>query len=306
MNQIETLSAKLGAVTWEVEGLRGYVTCPGAHLHTSPTKERDTLLFLDKVPTIYCVHSNCRDELKKFNTEFRIALKDSGKWKPAPETKEEKERRAHQTELHKQARRLMLVRDTVIKEYAWPTAQMMSDSPAETKDGWRQILSLFAPSDYVWIGEPHHSGRPENCVNFRHRAVWQQASRPLAPFICANPFKGGSIGRTKDRISELKHTVVECDSLHPDPATNREMCGAVFKYILEVKPHLHLKAVVDAGNKSLHGWFGYDAEAHEWATHVLPSLGVDPATLRSAQPVRVPGWYRSEKNRMQSLLYFNP
>lgn len=295
-----------GPVQWEVEGVRGYVTCPGAELHSKPTKPRDTTLFLDRVPTIFCLHTGCRAKVKAANAALRSALRFAGAWQPPVLDAAARAKLCAKAELDRQARRLALAKEQVLQAYRWPEPEIHADSPVSVTDPFHQFLSLFDPADVLWCGEPHESGALANLANFRPVARWREARAPMRPFTCPNPFKPGVCARSRDNLAEKKHMVVECDALHPDPAKNRDLSGAVFKYVLAARPELRLRAVVDSGNKSLHGWFTYTPEAHEWAVAVLPAVGVDAATLRLAQPVRCPGWFRRETGRLQSLLYLNP
>jgi len=295
-----------GPVHWEVENVRGYITCPGVDLHSKPTKPRDTTLFLDRVPTIFCLHTGCRGKVKAANAALRAALRETGAWQPPVLDAAARAKLAARAELERQARRLSLAKEQVMAAYWWPERMVAHDSPVHITDHWQQFLSLFDPTDVLWCGEPHESGSLANLANFRTVARWRELRFPARPFTCPNLFKPGSSVRGKDNLAATRHMVVECDALAADPAKNRDLSGAVFKYILAARPELKLRAVVDSGNKSLHGWFTYTPEAHEWATVVLPSLGVDAATLRLAQPVRCPGWHRRETGRFQSLLYLNP
>lgn len=299
------LTTILGPVDWQVLHRSGFINCPGAELHTTATGARDTRLYLDRVPTIFCLHKGCRMKVREANILLRRALLEQGDWTPPPPTPQQEARRERQMEYERQERRLAVAKDAVLTGYAWPLNSLRAASPVPIRPyGWPQLLDLFDEKDTIWVGEPHHSGSSMHLRNFRRVTAWRQLAIPPAPFICANPFTAGGVSRTVERIETPRHMVIECDELHPDPVLNREMSGAVFKYLLTVRPNLRLRAVIDSGNKSLHGWFTYDAEAHEWAIAVLPALGVDPATLRLAQPVRAPG-YRRDTGRIQELLYLD-
>lgn len=297
----------IGPVDWEIENVRGYVVCPGIALHTTLTKQRDTMLFLDRVPTIFCLHTACKPLICAANAALRAALRSSGEWNPPPLDAAAKAKLTHASELERQHRRLALARADVLAAYAWSPAQIRADSPVPTATLTCAdfLAALFAPDDVVWFGEPRDSGGWNNTGNFREVRRWRTLAGTPAPFTCANTFKPGGFARTKDNLAERRHMVVECDSLSPHPETNRALSGAVFKYVLTVRPELHLRAVIDSGNKSLHAWFDYTPAAYDWAVAVLPALGVDAATLRLAQPVRAPGWTRVETGRSQALLYLN-
>ena len=71
----------VGAVEWTGANV-GNCRCPGQDLHTTPTGKRDCRVYLDRVPTIYCFHSSCRQEVDRVNSILRSRLgKLSGnKW----------------------------------------------------------------------------------------------------------------------------------------------------------------------------------------------------------------------------------
>jgi hypothetical protein len=89
-----------------------------------------------------------------------------------------------------------------------------------------------------------------------------------------------------------------------DRRRNREACLAIIRWLSE-GCGLTLRAVVDAGNKSCHGWFDRPPEKFLNELVAMASgLGLDPATFRANQPVRLPGWKR-DTGRHQRLLYVN-
>jgi hypothetical protein len=89
-----------------------------------------------------------------------------------------------------------------------------------------------------------------------------------------------------------------------DRQRNREACLAIIKWIAD-ECRLTLRAVIDAGNKSVHGWFDRpDDKIVAELVAIAGGLGLDPATFRPSQPVRLPGWKR-ETGRHQRLLYLN-
>ncbi|MCX6926317.1 MAG: hypothetical protein NT154_24390, partial [Verrucomicrobia bacterium] len=60
----------LGDIDWETPA-RGFCKCPGERLHTNPTSARSTIVYLDNVPTIKCVHTSCADAVEESNHELR-------------------------------------------------------------------------------------------------------------------------------------------------------------------------------------------------------------------------------------------
>ena len=76
---------------------------------------------------------------------------------------------------------------------------------------------------------------------------------------------------------------------------------AVFNWM---RAFARLRAVLDTGGKSLHGWFDFPAEQELRELRViLPALGCDPALFTASQPCRLPGARRGE--RWQCLLWLD-
>jgi hypothetical protein len=63
----------LGEIEWIAE-TRGYVVCPGKHLHTTGDGERDCQIDLDNVPTVHCFHNSCRGIIDGVNHELRSRI----------------------------------------------------------------------------------------------------------------------------------------------------------------------------------------------------------------------------------------
>jgi hypothetical protein len=49
----------------------GFAPCPGRGFHTTKNGRKDFRVILDGAPTGFCLHSNCADEIAKFNKELR-------------------------------------------------------------------------------------------------------------------------------------------------------------------------------------------------------------------------------------------
>lgn len=223
---------------------------------------------------------------------------------------------------------------------AWEASPVRLDGRPE--DDHRLFLRIFPAEAITWIGELHESGKPENARNFRPVSEWCERPEAPAPLICSGTFKSGSLSRSADNIDGNPFLVVEGDTIddivaaktsraaairqdleagrieeakasallqryelnEEDRQRNRDACLAIIKWIAD-ECRLVLRAVVDAGNKSCHGWFDRpdDSIVDELAM-LAGGLGLDPATFRPSQPVRLPGWKR-ETGRYQRLLYLN-
>ena len=106
-------------------------------------------------------------------------------------------------------------------------------------------------------------------------------------------------------VCKFKFAVLEFDSL------SRTEQFAFWKACL-----LPLVALIDSGNKSIHGWIRVP-DVHtldEWKIKIeqkffdqcLKPLGIDTACKNPSHMSRLPGCIRQETGRWQRLLYLNP
>ena len=70
----EVAERVLGEIAWVTE-TEGYCECPGRHQHTSGDGRRDCKVYLDRVPTVYCLHASCASSVDRKNTELREAIR---------------------------------------------------------------------------------------------------------------------------------------------------------------------------------------------------------------------------------------
>lgn len=238
------------------------------------------------------------------------------------------------------ARRKILEKFAWPEVDCWEDSRVRLDGRPE--EDHRLFLRIFPAEAIVWVGDRHESGRPEHARNFRTAAEWCEIPEAPAPLCCSGTFRPGSLSRSADNIGAAPFVVFEGDLIdevveaktiraatirqdleagrieetkarallqryeltEDDRQRNREACLAVIRWITE-ECRLTLRAVVDAGNKSVHGW--YDRPEESWIEEMATlagGLGLDPATFRPSQPVRLPGWKR-ETGRHQRLLYLN-
>jgi len=293
----------LGPVEW-IDAEHGFCACPGQLRHTKPSKARDCEIFLGGVPSLHCFHSSCQNEIDDANRRLRSALatgtaqsadKGSRAARNFAETARQRERRAFER-LKARARNS---KSQVLREYATDPAGLFEQSPCRLLEGpendWRLLLGLFRPADVVWIGNVMDSGTGHEW-NFRPVSEWLAQPRPPGPFTCPSVFKPGVCSRSKENVVSTPFLVVESDLL-----TKPEIC-AVFSWL---RQFLSLRAVVDTGGKSLHGWFDHPASpAVEGELKIiLPPLGCDPAMFKPSQPCRLPGVKRGPG--VQALLYMD-
>ena len=63
----------LGDIEWE-SPTRGYLTCPGKHLHTTGDNASDCRIDIDGAPTLHCFHNSCSGMLAGINHELRSRI----------------------------------------------------------------------------------------------------------------------------------------------------------------------------------------------------------------------------------------
>lgn len=202
--------------------------------------------------------------------------------------------------------------DSVLSQYPGGFAYFGNRSPvnlldSDPRNDWKLLLQLFKPDDVVWIGRaPTDSAGPDSTPDWqsfcqtRFRAVSEWLKESTAPglFTCPSVFKSGIHSRSNDNVTARRYLVVESDTLDKN-----QVC-AVFRWAEQFS---RLRAIVDTGGRSLHGWFEVpQAEALEQLRVIMPQMGCDPALFKLAQPCRLPGGVRADKNnRVQSLLYLD-
>ena len=286
--------AQLGAIKWEDE-TKGYCTCPGEHLHSSKSGDRECAVYLDGVATIFCFHDSCEDVVHQANQALREAI-DAGE--PVdPEKKvssrELQARRRAKQRINQLEGRSRCSLKKILKDHHWPYDQIMKDSkdaPAvEVPAQWKQIVGLFKPEDVIWIGDKFDSGKSEHAHNFKPAEEWLNTGTVVGQLTCPAVFKSSSISRSNDNVLHRRFLVVESDVLTKDEV------GAVFKWLKD-EVGLNLRAVVDTAGKSLHGWFDYPKKpVLDQLEIILPQLGCDKGLFRASQPCRIPGALRDGK-----------
>jgi len=289
----------LGAVQWQSE-THGLCRCPGEDSHTTNTRGRDTTVFIDGVPTIFCWHTSCQLERDRANRALREAILDDGEAvRPASDKKLEIQRDPEAELCHRIGIVAKSNRDRYLEAYAWNPADMFEQSPQKgdcPTDQYRMMLSLFAPDDTLWIGQVTDSGKPSNRSNFRKVSEWMELDSPVGQFTSPSVYPAGCTSRSNENATR-RYFVVESDTL------SKEQMGAVLRLMRDLF-QMKLHAIVDTGGRSIHGWFETPPRA-EWERQLkafLVPMGCDPATFKASQPVRMPGAKRDKA--MQSLLWF--
>lgn len=285
-------------ITWQADGLKGYMLCPMADAHTKPTKDNHTICYLDGVPTFFCWHQSCKEWVETANTELREKVDERS---PA-ERKADAEIRVGRAQAQAASDSFRRNLDQIIAEYRWD--EIFAGPRWNLQESFAHFLSLWQPDDHIWIGEIWDTGvneKKNNSFHFASVAEWKsrQVNRYANHFTTGSTFKQGSVDRIKSNIVETPYVVVEFDSLSPDPEANKRMGAALLNYLHKLAA-LDLVMVVDSGNKSVHGWFRNNFSEQE--KFFLRQIGADPQSMRPSQPVRLPGAIRSN-GRMQHLLW---
>lgn len=299
----------LDACDFEVLDLDcGYVTCPGVEAHTTPNSTHDCIVYNnDGVPFLHCLHQSCRETRKDANTKLRkLAFGNRYGAKQPDDTAERERREAHsvrraQAERERKLAAVML--PAILQDFDWPANAIAASSPDPVTlpvgKHWQLILCLFAENDVVWIGRDQcDSGSPGHRWRFQRSIDWLHGGSSCpGQFTCPSAFRPGAYQRQRKDVLTPKFLLVESDTL------SRDQIGAVFRW-MERSLNLPLRAVVDSGNKSLHGWFEYPPpDVFEKLRLWLPAMGCDPAMFAPNQPCRLPGAWRAETGRFQRLLY---
>jgi hypothetical protein len=63
----------LGEIQWD-SNTHGFCRCPGEHLHTTGTSERDCEIHLDGAATVHCFHNHCDGIVAAVNHEMRSRI----------------------------------------------------------------------------------------------------------------------------------------------------------------------------------------------------------------------------------------
>lgn len=284
-------------IRWDADGLRGFLLCPMHEGHSKPTKDTHTLCYLDGVPTFFCWHVSCKEWIETANTELREKLDDR-----SPEDKaKDSELRAAKMKAQEVSDNFRKNLPSIITSNNWDG--LFDPRPPAPIFSFNAFLTLWKPDDYIWIGDVWDTGVTEEKDKSSH-FTWVQNWRLknvnlyANHYVTASSYHPGSVDRTAKNVHKTPYVVVEFDSLHPDPETNKRQGAALLQYLR--RQGLDLRMVVDSGNKSVHGWFrNLLTESDKF---FLRQIGADPQSMRPSQPVRLPGGIRAN-GKIQHLLW---
>lgn len=295
----------IGEIHWldDVNGLA--IKCPGQHLHTTRSTKRDCKVYLNGAPTVFCFHSSCAPVLDRVNLDLRRAMnKNQHENIPLRQLSKEERLAIRKREVlhrfeensHRIGRSIILA--SIQKKFSWPIEEVFEDSPLKPSENPEEdyalfLSRLFRQDDVIWIGDVTDSG--EGCEkNFRLVSDWIKIC-PIGNFTTGSTFKPGVFNRSNENVLESRYMVIESDTL------NKLEMLSIFKWMITF---CRLRAIVDTGGKSLHGWFDHASERFRLKLKpLLHELGCDRSLFKPSQPVRLPGVKRGEKR--QKLLWID-
>jgi len=301
-----------GPIEW-LDADTGYCRCPGEQLHTHSTGKCDCEVFIRGVPTLHCFHASCSGTIAEANHKLRSAVgkaKHAGsidaRWKPSPADIARRRVKEGADKLKVRAKASL---SHILRHFPVYLPDLWEASPVrldgDLRHEWQLHLQLFSPDDVVWIGDKYDSAsqtaaewkKVKAARHFRPVSEWLKEPVASDNFISPAVWKPGSTSRCNEAVIQRKFLVIESDS-----RTRDEMLSIV----AWCQQFMLLRAIVDTGGKSLHGWFDFPDEPNlEELKLILPRLGCDPALFKPAQPCRLPGVWRTERSKLQHLIYLD-
>ena len=194
----------------------------------------------------------------------------------------------------------------------WHNSPVILDSP-ESENAKLMIQGLYRPDDVLWLGDQFDSGKPRHAANFRTAGQWFEIES-LPPRIAPGVFKPGVISRSDSNLVESPFIVIESDDLIGHKPTddeereeNKRLCAALISLCRD-RLKLNLRAVIDTGGKSLHGWYDRPSpEALAALMRIAKGFTIDEAVVtRASGPLRLPGCVHQSTGQPARLHYLNP
>lgn len=293
LEEMQEIAEAIVQTPIEWDGDKGYFLCPMHMVHTSPTKDKHTVCYLDGgAPTFYCWHNSCREYMEEVTKELRHKLD----FRTPEEKAEDKLKAATKRQLKCDARKVIVHCNAIFDKFYWD----IFSSPYSASDSWGIFLSLWGPQDNIWVGDVWDTGE-KGAQHFLAVEQWLDHTPNLYAnrYTTTSSFKPGTVDRTNKQVLSTPYLVVEFDALDEEKEENKRKGAAFLNYL---RQSFDLRMVVDSGNKSLHGWFLNNDKVTEEQRFMLRQLGADPNTMRPSQPVRVPGG-RRDNGKVQSVLW---
>ncbi len=275
----------VGPVDWTDEH-SGYCACPGAHKHTTPSRERDCRVYLDAengyAPTIHCFHDSCKEEIAAANFRLRSTI---GKVAFRAGDHHDFSRRQNGFDSGKHPF------ETFLKA-CFKADDVLSLAPGTLPDGETRAIpehggiNVFTRDQ--WLERATAKGGIERLFSTRHGL-----------YIRINPVTPKSNGSDKD-VTAFRHTLIESDRI---PKAEQER-------ILR-ESGLPIAALIDSGGHSIHAWVRVEAksrdEYHARRERLWQSLPegfvIDSQNRNPSRFSRCPGGRRGDA--VQKLLAVN-
>jgi hypothetical protein len=281
------------SIDWETPE-KGYLPCPGLHLHTSSDGRRDCRITVNDgmVPTIFCCHNSCSGVVAEVNHQFRSAI---GKMKTTTAGQLGKIKQFAPSHVPKAAQPPMAA---IKKEQR---AIELETLPQPIKNG--QALHLetcFQSNELICIV---FAGGPEG------KPVGRGTTQPPLPlamdhelgtFIRVNPMAEN--GASDREVTAYRHCLIECDE-----------AALQLQWSALVASNLPISVAVSSGGRSIHGWVKVDGtdekqfrERAKIAADTMEEfegIKVDRATLNPSRLSRLAGCARGDAR--QELLAVN-
>ncbi|QYY34579.1 AAA family ATPase [Ruficoccus sp. ZRK36] len=275
----------VGPVDWTDEH-SGYCQCPGAHKHTTPSRERDCRVYLDAengyAPTIHCFHDSCKEEIAAANFALRSTI---GKAAFRAGDHHDFSRRQNGFDSGKDPFESFL-------KACFKADDILSLAPGTLPDGETRAIpehggiNVFTRDE--WLERAAAKGGIERLFSTRHGL-----------YIRINPVSPKSNGTDKD-VTAFRHTLIESDRI---PKAEQER-------ILR-NSGLPIAALIDSGGHSIHAWVRVEAktrdEYHARRERLWQSLPegfvIDSQNRNPSRFSRCPGGRRGDA--VQRLLAVN-
>jgi hypothetical protein len=201
--------------------------------------------------------------------------------------------------------------------------------PEPMRDGDRVIVeNCFQQFEFIAIGTTNYwngSFAPDSGTTYERDAFLRHLDKfngvsgmhwlndPHGTFLRINPLRDN--GRRDDDVTAFRHVLVEFDK---DSLSNPIPKELQYAYLID--SHMPLAAIIDSGNKSIHGWVKVSAaDISEYRDRVeriyqwFADLNLDPHNRNPSRYSRMPGVSRNLRNEdgnvervsQQSLLAIN-
>ena len=233
---------------------------------TCPSCSRtDAKVYFDRnFPVFTCLKDGCAETKGRINAELfqrtKEAFGDRGILVQTPEQERaDKKRRERESKFRNDARYRILPQLLARKPIPLESWAAISPYPLkdyDVKDQWRLSLAgLFKPDDIVWCGELYETGGPNFQHSFKTVHEWLEKAAPYGPQLspCTFAWEAAKYGsRKKAWIARKDYFIAESDA-----GISREQFGNILLWVMREQKILPttLRAIVDSGRVSLHGWF---------------------------------------------------